>query len=118
MKSLIELIPLDLPVSFTDKLKEDIIARMKALAVDKDEHRLCLKILLWVCCCIESSIEKGLKTNKKQIVVEIYKKVYGLSVEEEVLLKNNIDMLWTCKRIKKKSYWKLFIANFRESISL
>lgn len=118
MKSLIELIPLDLPVSFTDKLKDDIIARMKILAVDKGEYRLCLKVLLWVCCCIESSIQKGTKANKKQIVVEIYKQVYGLSVEDELLLKNNIDMLWTCKRIKAKSYWKLFLCSFREAVGV
>lgn len=119
MKSLIELIPHPaIQVSFTDKLKEDIIARMKSLALDKASFKNDTRVLLWVCVCVESIVSKETKINKKELVLDIFRNVYGLSLEEEIILKNNIDILHLTKRIKKKHYFRLFLTSIREIFSL
>lgn len=119
MKTLIELIPHpELPVSYTDKLKDEIIARMKALSLDKGSFKLDVKVLLWVCICLESSISKETKTNKKELALDIYRSVYGVSQADIDTISNNIDILHATKRIKKKHYFRLFLTSIREIFSL
>jgi len=119
MKSLIELIPApDIPVSFTDKIQNDIIVRIKALALDKGHFKHDIKVLLWVCTCLESLINKENKVDKKRLCLDIYKAVYGISEDDQRVLENNIDLLHATKRIKRKSYFRLFICNIREIFSL
>lgn len=119
MKSLLELIPPpELPISFNDMVKDKIIQRIRSLSLDKGHFKLDLKVLLWICICIESLIDKNNKVNKKELVLAIYKEVYGLSSEDEILLKNNIDLLHATKRIKKKHYFRLFLTSLKEVFSL
>lgn len=119
MKSLLELIPPpSLPVSLTDKVKDQVIERMKALALDKGHFKLDVKVLLWACVCIESLINKENKVNKKELVLDIFRNVYGLSGDDEVIIKNNIDILHSTKRIKRKHYFRLFLTSIREIFSL
>lgn len=119
MKSLIELIPHpEMPVSYTDKVKDEIITRMKALALDKGIFKLDVKVLLWVCVCLESSIGKETKVNKKELALDIFRHVYGLSQADTDVIANNIDILHATKRIKKKHYFRLFLTSIREIFTL
>lgn len=119
MRTLLELIPPpSLPVSTTDSVRDKIIERLKALALDKGQFKLDLKVLLWVCTCVESSIEKNVKVNKKDLVLDVFRHVYGLSSEDELFLKNNIDILHSTKRIKRKHYFRLFLTSIREIFTL
>lgn len=119
MKSLIELIPHpELPVSTTDKVKDKIIARIKDLGLNKGQFKLDVKVLLWICICVESSIEKNVKVNKKELVLDILRDVFGLSQADVETISNNIDILHSTKRLKKKHYFRLFLTSIREIFSL
>lgn len=119
MKSLLELIsPPDIPVSFTDKIEGQIVARIRALSLDKGHYKHDVKVLLWICVCLESLISKENKVDKKKMCLDIYKTVYGLSEEDERVLTNNIDILHATKRIKKKHYFRLFLTSIKEIFSL
>jgi hypothetical protein len=119
MKTLIELIPSpDIPVSFTDKIQDQIISRLKALSLDKVQFKSDVKVLLWVCVCLESLISKENKLDKKKMCLDIYRSIYGISEEEQRVIENNIDILHATKRIKKKHYFRLFLTSIREVFSL
>ena len=119
MKSLLELIPSpDIPVSFTDKIQDQIVSRIKSLSLDKGQYKHDIKVLLWICVCLESLISKENKVDKKKMCLDIYKAVYGLSEEDERILINNIDILHATKRIKKKHYFRLFLTSIKEIFAL
>ena len=119
MKPLLELIPPpSLPVNLSDQVKDKIVERMKTLGLDKGHFKLDLKVLLWVCVCVESLIEKPNKLNKKELALDIFRTVYGLSENDVQVISNNIDILHATRKIKKKHYFRLFIASIREALSL
>lgn len=119
MKTLLELIPSpDIPVSFTDKIQDQVVARIKSLSLDKGHYKHDVKVLLWVCICLESLITKENKVDKKKLCLDIYKSVYGLSAEDEEKIISHIDILHATKRIKKRHYFRLFLTSIREVFSL
>lgn len=119
MKPLIELISApNLPVNFTDQVRDKICERMKTLGLDKGHFKLDLKVLLWVCVCCESLTEKGMKVNKKELVLDVFRHTFGVSEDDVRVLSNNIDILHACKKIKRKSYFRCFLTSIREALTL
>lgn len=55
------------------------------------------ELLRFVCNCVENSLkqkyEKKEKTDKKQLVIEIYHNIFGLNDDEKNKLSNNIDFI-------------------------
>jgi len=78
-----------------DKIKE--IDSYSAL---KNDHEL----LKFVCDCIENGVnesDKKNKTDKKQLCIDVYTKVFTLSESEKVILSNSIEFLIDNKLITK-----------------
>ena len=60
---------------------------------------------------VENSVPKGQKIDKKQLVIEIFQRVFNLNVVEQEILKNTIEFLFNNKLIKKISYKKYIYNN-------
>ena len=46
--------------------------------------------------------------NKKELVLSVFVELFGMSAEEQEVLKNNIDIIHLKNKIKNVSMWKLF----------
>lgn len=119
MKDITELIPLPkLETCFVDILKQKIISRLKEASLTDAKYKLEVKIILYVAILIESSIDKNQKANKRQMLLDIFKEVYGLSNSDEEQIKAHIDLLHLTGKIKKKSYYKLWCTSILEIFRL
>ena len=71
------------------------------------EYKMDLEMLTMICVMIEHLIDnkdKKIKINKKDIVFDVYKRVFGnLKPEDLTIIDKNIQYLFENKRIKKKS---------------
>jgi hypothetical protein len=119
MKSILELIPAPkIEGCFLDELKARIIARIKQVSLDKPEYKQEVKCILFVCTMIESAILPAQKIDKRRFLLDIFKEVYGLSVVEEDAIKNIVDVLHLGKRIKRKSWYKLYCTSVMEAFRI
>lgn len=115
MKSIIELLPVPkFPGCFTDTLKARIIARLREVNLDKPEYKLEVKCILFVAVMIESAVAPTQKMDKRAFLLDVFKEVYGLSLEDEIHIKASVDMLHLGKRIKRKSWYKLYCTSIIE----
>lgn len=71
------------------------------------EYKMDLEMLTMICVMVEHLIDnkdKKIKINKKDIVFDVYKRVFGnLKPEDLTIIDKNIQYLFENKRIKKKS---------------
>jgi hypothetical protein len=116
MKDIIDLInPPKLEVCYLDSLKQKIIQRLKDTGLADAKFKFEVKNILYVCVLIESSVNKTQRIDKRGFLLSLYKEVYGLSLEDEEKIKSIVDMLHINKKIRQKSYYKLWCINvFRE----
>ena len=71
-------------------------------------HRLRTEIELikLICNIVENSVVKSQLIDKKQLVIDIFQRVFNLSPVELELIKNGIEFIFNNKLIKKISYKK------------
>lgn len=118
MKDIISLIkPPELNGCFLDDVKAKIVSRIKECNLDKGDMKYEPRVVLYVATIIETIIAKEQKINKRDLLIDVWKEVYGLNKDDETQIKGIVDMLHLAKRIKKKSYYKLFLVNIAESMS-
>lgn len=71
------------------------------------DYKMDLEMLTMICVMVEHLIDnkdKKIKINKKDIVFDVYKRVFGnLKPEDLTIIDKNIQYLFENKRIKKKS---------------
>jgi hypothetical protein len=102
--------------SKTNVVKRRIIERINELGlVDLHKYKNDNEFLVLVANLIENLITKKDSVSKKQLLIEVYKQLFGISEEEANILSNNIEFICNQKGlVKKMSYYKLFMCNFKE----
>lgn len=119
MKDIIDLIqPPKIEGCFLDDLKSRIITRMKDVGLHDGKYKLEVKCVLFVAVMIESALATNQKINKRDFLLSIFKEVYGLSIEDEITIKSAVDMLHLAKKIKRKSWYKLYCTSVLEIFRL
>jgi len=119
MKDIISLLqPPKIEGCFLDDLKSRIIARMKEVNLDKPQYKLEVKCILFVAVMIESALSANQKINKRDFLLSIFKEIYGLSQDDEIQIKSAVDMLHLAKKIKRKSWYKLYCTSLLEIFRL
>lgn len=119
MKSILELIPPPkINGCFLDDLKSQIIKRLREVNLDKPEYKLEVKCILFVCVMIESAILPQQKIDKRTFLLDIFKEIYALSADEEHVIKSTVELLHTGKKIKKKSWYKLYCTSLLEAFRI
>lgn len=119
MKDIVELVKVPhIEHNFLDELKVKIITRLKSVNLIDAKFKFEPKNILYVCVLIESSLDKKHKINKRDFLIEIFKEIYGLSMEDEITIKQTVDLLHLTKKIKKKSYYKLWCVSLLECFRL
>jgi hypothetical protein len=91
-----------------------IIERVNELKLNIPLYKNCQEFLTLVCNLIEYLIEKKDNLNKIEICLLIYQQLFGLTPEEQEILKNNINIIHLQKKIKKPSLYKLFRCTISE----
>ena len=94
--------------------KTKIIERIEKLYLNDLKFKGDSEMLVLVCNLIEHLISKKDNISKIDLALDIYKALYAVSVEEEAVIKNNINFIHSNKMIKKVSYYKLFITGAKE----
>lgn len=96
-------------------IKNKIIQRIQDLKLEIHLYKTDNEFLTLVCNLIEYLINsKKDNINKKEMVLLIYQELFGLSSDEQEVLKNNIDIIHLQKKIKRPSYYALFKCGCKE----
>lgn len=119
MKDIVELVKVPhIEHNFLEELKSKIIKRLHAVNLQDAKFKFEPKNILYVCVLIESSLDKNHRINKRDFLIDIFKNVYGLSSDDEINIKQTVDMLHLTGKIKKKSYYKLWCVSIFELFRL
>ena len=65
-----------------------------------------IELIKLICNIVENSVVKSQLIDKKQLVIDIFQRVFNLSPVELELIKNGIEFIFNNKLIKKISYKK------------
>ena len=96
-------------------IKSKIIQRIQELNLNIPLYKNDQEFLSLVCNLIEYLVKsKKDNINKIELVLLIYQELFGLTPEEQEVLKNNINIIHLQKKIKAVSYWKLFKCGVKE----
>lgn len=115
MRDIVSLIPAPkIEGCFLDELKARILSRLKEVGLDKPQYKLEVKAILFVAVMIESALSPNQKINKRQFLLDIWKELYGISADEEIQIKSAIELLHLSKKIKRKSWYKLYCCSLME----
>jgi len=117
MSNELQLIPLrnNLLVDFKYiEAKNQIIARLGELHLCDAKYKNDNQLLNLICELVEHLIVKKDKIGKKDLVIDIYLGLFGLTDDEKKTLENNINFLWSNQMIKKVSMYKLFKTGVKE----
>jgi hypothetical protein len=96
-------------------IKKKIIQRIQDLKLEIHLYKTDNEFLTLVCNLIEYlNNSKKDNINKKEMVLLIYQELFGLSSDEQEVLKNNIDIIHLQKKIKRPSYYALFKCGCKE----
>ena len=94
-----------------------IVSRLQSLPNFRD-YKDELENLLYVCVLIEHLVKPSKnnrdKIDKKNLVLEVYEKAYGVSNINKDILSKNIDFLHENKRIKKVSMVSFICGSLSE----
>ena len=94
--------------------KNQIISRLGELHLCDSKYKNDNQLLNLVCELIEHLIVKKDKISKKELAIDIYLGIFGLTDDEKKTLENNINFLWSNSMIKKVSVYKLFRTGVKE----
>jgi hypothetical protein len=97
-----------------NKVKEEIISKLKEMNMVNDKYKLDVEFLTYLVNVIEFIVKKKDKIDKKELAFNVMREVFGASEEDCLIIGKNIEYLHTNKIIKKVSYYKLFKATFAE----
>lgn len=117
MSNELQLIPLrnNLLVDFKyTEAKNQIIARLTELHLCDAKYKNDNQLLNLICELVEHLIVKKDKIAKKDLVIDVYLGLFGLTDDEKKTLENNINFLWSNQMIKKVSMYKLFKTGIKE----
>ena len=95
-------------------VKTKVISRVNELNVNIAQYRNDNEFLTLICNLVEYLVSKKDNINKKELVLSVFNDLFGLTPEEQEVLKNNIDIVHLQKKIKAVSYWKLFKCGMKE----
>ena len=96
-------------------IKTKIIERIHELNLNLPLYKNDQEFLTLVCNLIEYLVKsKKDNINKIELVLLIYQQLFGITPDEQEVLKNNINILHLQKKIKKVSMWKLFKCGVSE----
>ena len=96
------------------EVKSKIIARVNELHLNDLKYKMDQQFLILICNLIEYLVVKKDSIDKKELTVDIFLCLFGLTIEEQTILRNNIDIIYLKNEIKKVSYWKLFKCGIKE----
>lgn len=94
-----------------------VINRISELGLTDAKYKSDNEILVLICNIIEFLVTKKDKLNKKEICLEIFKRLFALGVTELESLSRNIDFIHANGNIKKVSYYKIFKCGVLEWVS-
>ena len=94
--------------------KNQIISRLGELHLCDAKYKNDNQLLNLVCELIEHLIVKKDKISKKELAIDIYLGIFGLTDDEKKTLENNINFLWSNSMIKRVSMYKLFRTGVKE----
>jgi hypothetical protein len=94
--------------------KNQIINRLGELHLCDGKYKNDNQLLNLICELVEHLIVKKDKIVKKDLVIDIYLGLFGLTDDEKQTLENNINFLWSNSMIKKVSMYKLFKTGIKE----
>jgi len=96
------------------QLLNDLLVVLKQKIADypaSHNLKICNEFLLMCCKLVEEVIKKADLINKKQLVLDLFKSMFNLSLPELVVLDNAVEFLWSngliCKIpvVKKCKKW-------------
>ena len=96
-----------------NEAKEKILERVKEFP-NIQKYRNDIEFLLLVCNMIEHIIVKKDKIDKKELLLEVFKKLFDIDMGEVNAISKNIDFLLQNGKIKKVSFYKLFKTGVKE----
>ena len=96
------------------EIKNKIINRINELHINHPKYKTDQEFLILICNLIEHLINKKDNIDKKELAVEIFISLFEITPEEQIILRNNIDIIHLKKVIKKVSVWKLYKTGFAE----
>jgi hypothetical protein len=96
------------------EIKNKIISRLNELHLCDSKYKNDNQLLNLICELIEHLVMKKDKINKKELAIDIYLALFGLTDDEKKVLENNINFLWSNQMIKKVSLYKLFKTGIKE----
>jgi hypothetical protein len=94
--------------------KTQIIDRIQKLHLNDIKFKSDSEMLVLVCNLVEHLITKKDNISKIDLVLDVYRHLYGILPEEEAVIKSNINFVHSNKMIKKVSYYKLFVTGISE----
>ena len=89
-------------------VKNKIITRVNELNINIAQYKTDTEFLILICNLVEYLVTKKDNINKKELVLNVFVELFGLTAEEQEVLKNNVDIVHLQNKIKKVSMWKLF----------
>ena len=89
-------------------VKNKIITRVNELNINTAQYKTDTEFLILICNLVEYLVTKKDNINKKELVLSVFVELFGMSAEEQEVLKNNIDIIHLKNKIKNVSMWKLF----------
>ncbi len=93
-----------------DDIKGKIIKRIEALP-NYSQYKNDVEFLLLVCNMIEHLVVKKDKIDKKELLLSIYKQTFvNVTPLELQTVEANIEFLLNNKKIKRQSYYKVFLT--------
>jgi hypothetical protein len=95
-------------------LKNKIIARVNELNINISNYKTNEEFIILICNLVEYLVSKKDNLIKKELVVAVFNELFGLTEDEQEHLKNSIDIIHLQKKIKKISYYKMFICSVSE----
>ena len=93
----------------------DVLALLKKNVAEYPPNHIlkqCTEFLLYVCKIVENLVVKSDNINKKEMVIDLFKALFGLNDAESKLVSNSIDFLHSNSLISKikttKRVWSCF----------
>lgn len=98
------------------EIKKSIVERLKTMFSNVQQYKYDNEFLLLTCSLIEYFVKKKYNIDKKCLLIEIYNEVFlgTLTTEDMEQIKNNIQFLFNNNKIKKLSYYRLFLTSCKE----
>ena len=85
--------------SVKSALSVSVVERVRAIDGYED-LKTCNELLIFICSCVENTVDNK-KICKKSLVLDIYKRLYDISSEENNVISKSIDFLCDNSLVKK-----------------